>query len=208
VVEMVKVARAEATRAAGKEHSKGARGSLWYLWMVFALRRFAVPRGFKPQEHNGIPTVVNEDGIAISVSSGDRNTGTPIPPTSRNPKGPETARAIKRNRFQLSLMETSDLELDDSWLALVEDDEDEEEDQEEEYIAPKETWSLIYHEDRRKKEIRFELSKAVNMTVSGYVKVTQESPRIVFDPLSNAPPKVGGPEEEKPATVEVRRKKG
>lgn len=108
------------------------------------------------------PLVINEnETIAITVSSGDENTGRKDEfPCTRSPKGRRTADAVRVNQQQFEFMEDPS-----PIVASLK-------------ILGRTTWLFLIHRDHGLGELRYELSRPVSMAEDGYVTAWAE--RIIF----------------------------
>jgi hypothetical protein len=133
------------------------------MWgeIVAALREQLRPFGWIRQEVGGYASTVHEEqGLAISVASGDEATGNPFgQPCNRSRKGRNTIEAIAANR---------QLELFDALPAETQEEAD-----------GKQTWFLIHHTDTVRGEIRLELSRPLNMDKKDG-KISEWSERIIL----------------------------
>lgn len=128
-----------------------------------ATRQFLAPKDWTPDDSHGFPRVVSPDGkIAITVSTGDENTGiATAEPRTKYPKGPETTSAVEVNS-QMVL----------PGLALAKTPE----------RAPasrRETWMVLVTTNDF--ELRYELSLPKGQDKEG--RVVEWAERIVFDPI-------------------------
>lgn len=140
-----------------------AAGSYAYFAAVRYIRDILVPYGWKPSPEGGLEITRNDiTGIAIVVSSGNEHTGYdkgPEPKT-KNPKGPKTLNFLNNN-VQLSLWP----EMDKKVVVKGENDEP--------------IWVYLYHIDKRKKEIRSELSLPIEMSYDR-LRVSRWRSRIIL----------------------------
>jgi hypothetical protein len=131
-----------------------------------SLRDGLAPKWTAVSEKNQ-PLVVNEDQtIAITALSGDENTGTEETPSTRSPKGTATAEAVQINdaQSQFAFME------DPAAIAELSK------------VPGRSLWILLVHRDFRKREVRSELSKPVQMSEDGYISKWEQ--RIILPPIS------------------------
>jgi hypothetical protein len=147
-------------------HPAICRGISQWGEIVAAIREQLLPRGWTRMDEDNLPLTVNPPrNIAISVSTGDENTGiVDATPSTRSTKGPRTANAVIVNALQLSLFGNVPLrpeELKRSNGVM--------------------TWILLFHRDVTAQETRFELSRPVKMDSDGHVDVWVE--RIIFPAL-------------------------
>ena len=148
-------------------HPAICRGISQWGEIVAAVREQLVPRGWTRIDEDNLPLTVNPNRtIALSVSTGDENTGIEdANPSTRSTKGPRTADAVIVNALQLNLFGNVPLkpeELKESNGVM--------------------TWILLFHRDVTAQETRFELSRPVKMDSDGHVEVWVE--RILFPALS------------------------
>jgi len=77
---------------------------------VRALREYTITLGWKRCDANNYSRVIDPTGrIAIAVATGDEVTGCQCPeraPSTKTPKGPNTAEAVALNQFQFDLFPT------------------------------------------------------------------------------------------------------
>jgi hypothetical protein len=125
-----------------------------YGWAetVCALREELIPRGWERSNEVNLPFVVNQEhSIAISVSTGDEDTGRKDgSPCTSAAKGPRTARAILENLGQGVLFES----LPPAELVNA---------------GGRATWILLMFRDMKTRELRCELSRPIRMAPEGYV---------------------------------------
>ena len=127
-----------------------------------SIREQLVPKWSWKNERNQ-PLVVNDaETIAITALSGDEKTGTDETPSTRSPKGPVTAEAVEVNSAQTTFpfMENA--------AAVMK--------------SAKETgrtlWIFLIHKDFKKRELRSELSRPLDMSEDGYID--KWGNRIIF----------------------------
>jgi hypothetical protein len=147
-------------------HPAICRGISQWGEVVAAIREQLLPQGWTRMDEDNLPLTVNPTRtIAISVSTGDENTGiADAKPSTRSTKGPRTADAVVVNALQLELFGNVPLkpeELKESNGVM--------------------TWILLFHRDVTAQETRFELSRPVKMDSDGHVDVWVE--RIIFPAL-------------------------
>jgi hypothetical protein len=147
-------------------HPAICRGISQWGEIVAAVREQLLPRGWTRMDEDNLPLTVNPTRtIALSVSTGDENTGIEdANPSTRSTKGPRTADAVIVNALQLNLFGNVPLkpeELKESNGVM--------------------TWILLFHRDVTAQETRFELSRPVKMDSDGHVEVWVE--RIIFPAL-------------------------
>lgn len=72
-----------------------------------SVRELLMPEGWDKDDSNGYCRTISPDqSVAIVVCAGNEETGNPDrEPTTRNPKGPHTIRAVAVNRAQLELFQ-------------------------------------------------------------------------------------------------------
>ncbi|MGY3945474.1 hypothetical protein [Aeromonas tecta] len=131
---------------------------------VGILRQELSPFGWKQSDKNGLPVTANGGlGISIVVTSGDKETGIETgTPSSNNDKGSATKRFVNSN---YDMFEDDKLSVFSS-----------------EPIDLHETWVLLYHYDKSKKEVRYELSLPMNLSASGYFDSWKK--RYIFSAIS------------------------
>ena len=147
-------------------HPAICRGISQWGEIVAAIREQLLPQGWTRLDDENLPLTVNPPrNIAISVSTGDENTGIiDAIPSTRSTKGPRTGSAIIVNALQLKLFGNVPLrpeELKKSNGVM--------------------TWIFLFHRDVTAEETRFELSRPVKMDSEGHVDVWAE--RIIFSGL-------------------------
>ncbi|MEC8878665.1 hypothetical protein [Alloalcanivorax venustensis] len=135
-----------ARKSTTENHAANAGGTYAYHETVATLRGFLKPEGWKTSNAGNLAASIHPSGLhALVVTGGSKETGLAgFNPTSRNPKGEQTARFIDRNQHQLEL------------LPLPEEEK-------KEHDLPEHTWVLMYYSDKDKKEVRFELSLPTNI---------------------------------------------
>jgi hypothetical protein len=127
-----------------------------------SLRDQLVPKWTAKDERNQ-PLVINaRDTIAITALSGDEKTGTDETPSTRSPKGPVTAEAVEVNSAQASFAFMQDAS------ALMKSSKE----------AGRTLWIFLIHKDFRKRELRSELSRPLDMSEDGYID--KWGNRIIF----------------------------
>jgi hypothetical protein len=110
------------------------------------LRESLAARGWTPNDDYNYPTCIHPSGEwAITVVSGDANTGRPYDPASKWPKGRATRRVVRQNRDQLSLSDLDPVEFPPLPAVAI--------DRESMF-----TWMLLYYLDEDTHEVRMELS--------------------------------------------------
>lgn len=177
-------------------HPPSFPGLLAWGETVRALRDLLAPLGWERSNEGNLPFTVNEaKTIALSVATGDEQTGDPDEtPCTQSSKGPRTAGAVAVNARQLDLFPIAMLPQD---LAKIRGE------------GQRMTWLLLLHRDEGGREVRCELSRPTSMSENQHVDGWIE--RIIlcsipFDgdlvvlPSNNAP--------ERPASdaVEIKRR--
>ena len=143
-------------------HPKGTRGTRYWHEAVSTLREKLLTHGWLPVDHKNQPRVMkqltNGQSLSLTVSSGDKNTGTNNTPKTKNLKGSSTKRGIDYNQLTL--------DLEHNLPTIGAKDKD---------ITG--FWILLVHHDESNEEIRLELSKPNN-----YIKgqVTSWQDRIIL----------------------------
>ena len=142
-----------------RNHPAVLSGILGWGETVCALREVLLPKGWKRLDEGNLPLTVSESGaFAITVATGDEDTGRPEgSPCTKSKKGPRVASAVSANQLQLFPVTVS-----------LRTDED----------ADRATWLLLIHRDPLSRELRSELSRPVNMGVDG--RVDGWSERIIL----------------------------
>ena len=127
-----------------------------------SMREQLVPKWSWKNERNQ-PLVINEaETIAITALSGDEQTGTDETPSTRSPKGPVTAEAVEVNNAQGSFPFMEDL------AAAMKSAKE----------AGRTLWIFLIHKDFKKRELRSELSRPLEMSEDGYID--KWGNRIIF----------------------------
>jgi hypothetical protein len=149
-----------------QNHPPVGRGIGQWMEVVAAIRDQLIPRGWTRDDgENRALTVNATKTIAISVATGDENTGiAELTPCTRSSKGPKTQNAVIINALQLDLFGNVPLtpeELKKSPGVM--------------------TFMLLFHRDPKVKETRIELSRPVEMDSEGNVIVWAE--RIILSPV-------------------------
>jgi len=118
------------------------------------------------------PLVVNENGtMAITALSGDEKTGTDETPSTRSPKGRVTAEAVEVNYEQQQTQ-----------FDFMGDGEDPAAVMESSKEKPERIlWIFLIHRDFKKRELRSELSRPLEMSEDGFID--RWGTRIVFPPI-------------------------
>ncbi|HEV3208809.1 MAG TPA: hypothetical protein VGY91_00980 [Chthoniobacterales bacterium] len=142
------------------------RGIAAWAETVSGLREQLLPLGWRRVEQGNLPLTVSEKGnIAITVSTGDEQTGrVDGSPCTRSSKGPRTKSAVTANALQLKLF--GDIPICPEDL---------------ESINGQMTFILLFHRDTTENEIRCELSRPIKMNVEGQVAGWAE--RIILEPM-------------------------
>jgi hypothetical protein len=120
-----------------------------------ALREALLLEGWKRSDDGNLPFTVNKsETLAITVATGDKDTGRPDAcPCTRSTKGPRTAKAISRNSMASTLF--GDIRLRPEDLKLLN--------------RSRMTWILLFYHDGVTDELRCELSLPSKMNTEGYV---------------------------------------
>jgi len=157
-------------RATGPNKPKSAPGTNAWQRGIEVLREETILLGWTPDEPNNQPRTVSPDGkIAITVSSGDTNTGNPNKePQTRNDKGAQTSRCAHYNSQQGELFPSQHNVISLS-KAVTEEQ------------GP-ELWILLFFIDLDKKEVRYELSRPTSMSEKS--KVNGWSHRLIMPPVA------------------------
>jgi len=148
------------------EHDLSAtKGQLLYLKGTRALRDTLVPHKWVPESVNNQGRVTSPDGrIAIAISSGDMNVGTPGIPSTVSAKGSVTRNAVAANNT-VPLFDVNDyISTDDG------------------QIGAQLLWYLLVHIDEAHNEIRLELSLPQAVAQDGYIRNWKR--RIILDPIA------------------------
>lgn len=150
-------------------HPKGFRGTKAWADGTHALRSVLIPIGWHPEDPQGQPRIVSKDQkLAITVSSGNYDTGNPDPdvmPKTRNDKGDQTAKSVDYNSRQMLLFPT-----DEASIPVIAD------------ANGQALWIFLYFIDLKQRQIRFELSKPTNMSETN--KIDSWVLRLIMPPLS------------------------
>jgi hypothetical protein len=160
-----------------------------------SLRDLLAPKWERSNEGN-LPFTVNEaKTIALSVATGDEQTGNPEEtPCTRSSKGPRTAGAVAANAHQLDLFPIAVLPEE---LAKIQGE------------GGRMTWLLLIHRDEWNREVRCELSRPTSMSENQHVDGWIE--RIIlgsipFDGDTLAIPSNEAPEGPASDAVEIKRR--
>lgn len=141
-----------------KNHPPTFPGLAMWGFAVGSLGEQLRSLGWMRVDEGNYPLVVNEElGLAISVASGDEDTGNPDAyPSNRSKKGKNTVAAVESNLQADLFPETLQEKTDDS-------NENE-----------RDTWILLHYTDVLKKEIRIELSRPTHIGEDGRISVWTE----------------------------------
>ncbi|ENM5897370.1 hypothetical protein [Vibrio mimicus] len=158
-------------KSVNKFHPITAGGSRAWEEIVSSFREMVVDQnqGWKAVQEDGMPLLVNaSEQLTIVITSGDLNTGldSDVQPRTRNQKGQATQSLVQSN---YSLFE--DVVSIDSQSKTADSHE---------------TWVFLYHIDKSKSEVRFELSLPTEPALSGAkgkVKISSWSHRYLFEPV-------------------------
>jgi hypothetical protein len=147
-----------------KNHPPTFPGLAMWGFAVGALGEQLSPMGWVRFDDGNYPLVVNEElGLAISVASGDEDTGNPYAhPTNRSKKGRNTVVAVESNLQADLFPETLQEQKDDA--------------------SERDTWILLHYTDVLKKEIRMELSRPTHIGDDGRISVWTE--RVLLGGIS------------------------
>lgn len=163
-----------------------AAGSRASFAMIAALRAQLLGNesGWKKLNQKGQSLTINADyQISLIVTSGDKDTGIPnSQPSTKNGKGEETKSQVQRNvqlgqTYNLFNDRHDEFDADDILDNILNQNES---------VDGHELWILLYHFDRAKKELRYELSLPIGITdvgTNGKVKVSSWADRIIFDAI-------------------------
>jgi hypothetical protein len=149
-----------------ENHPPIGRGIGQWTEVVAAMRDQLIPRGWTRDDRENLGLTVNATKtIAISVATGDENTGNPDRiPSTRYSKGPKTQSAVIINALQLDLF--GNVQLTPQQLKK--------------YPGVM-TFMLLFHRDPMAKETRVELSRPVRMNSDG--DVIEWAERIILPPV-------------------------
>lgn len=140
------------------EHScKSALGMVIWNFATLALRDALVPNGWSKDSTRNYEITLHPEGAhAITVSSGDKNTGDKDhTPCTSGEKGQCTKDAIARN-LQLSFGRISPSDFPQKTEGRPE------------------TWVLLYHIDQKKEEVRVELSLPAGLNADDHINEWHE----------------------------------
>ncbi|UUQ67286.1 hypothetical protein NLK61_11825 [Pseudomonas fuscovaginae UPB0736] len=169
-------------------HPKGYSGTSGWADGTQAIRATLLPKSWKPTNPNGQPRVVSPGGrYAITVSSGDVNTGNPNQtPQTRNAKGAQTSKSVAFNSRQGDLFRSEA----SSTVELPSRDDEQM------------LWILLYYVDLAGEEVRYELSCPVAIGDNG--KVDGWSARIIMPAIRlGTPDPFGAPDPEQNLDIPV-----
>lgn len=163
-------------RATGPNKPKSAPGTNAWQRGIEVLREETIPLGWTPDEPNNQPRTVSPDKkVAITVSSGDANTGNPNKePQTRNDKGAQTTKCAHYNSQQGELFPSQT-----NIVSLPRKLEE---------TSSEELWMLLFYIDVEKREVRYELSRPTSMSEKS--KVNGWSHRLIMPPVSYDEPAV------------------
>jgi len=181
-------ARNDVTRASAPT----AAGVQQWLTTVEDLRKILAKLQWKIHEHQNCPFISSpEHEVSVVVMTGNSETGKEgfDDPTNQAEKGAVAEGYVQRNFNQLELFNDSALKLAKSKARETQ------------------VWALLYHYDKKLKQLRFELSLPTGFSRK---KITQWGERLIFGAVPNSPDEFTITKEEPgaPATVEVVPKKG
>ena len=110
--------------------------------------------GWQRRNEANLPLVISEDRkIAISISTGDRDTGRKDgKPSTRSAKGPRTVGVVHANQRQELLFPEMALPSEESFN-----------------IKGQSTWILLMPRDKDAQEVRCELSRPISISEDGHV---------------------------------------
>jgi len=158
-------------KSVNKFHPITAGGSRAWEEIVASFRQMVVDQyvGWKSIHRDGMAQLVNAgQQLTIVVTSGDSNTGldNDVQPRTRNQKGQATQNIVEAN---YPLFE--DIATIDELLSSAD---------------AHQTWVFLYAIDKKKSEVRFELSLPTETQLSGAkgkLKISQWSQRFLFEPV-------------------------
>jgi hypothetical protein len=152
---------------------KGFNGTSAWAAGTRGFRARIIPLGWRPEDPKGQPRVVSRDGrIAVTVSSGNANTGNPTKdPMTRNDKGSQTAQSLSYNRAQ------GEFDFGDNVTPIRNRIQD---------PSEQTLWVLLYYIDVDAHEFRFEISRPTSQSESGHI--VEWSERYILPPFSLLPP--------------------
>ncbi|RZO06274.1 hypothetical protein EKG40_19060 [Pseudomonas moorei] len=157
-------------RATGPNKPKSSPGTNAWARGIEVLREETILLGWTPDEPNNQPRTLSPDKkVAITVSSGDANTGNPHKePQTRNDKGSQTSKCAKYNSQQGELFPSQ------SNIVSLPTKADE--------TLSEDLWILLFYIDVDKSEVRYELSRPTSMSENS--KVNGWSHRLIMPALS------------------------
>lgn len=159
-----------AFKSTGPNMPKSSPGTNAWARGIEVLREETILLGWTPDEPNNQPRTLSPDKmVAITVSSGDANTGNPHKePQTRNDKGSQTSKCAKYNSQQGELFpsQSNIVSLPTSAEGALTED----------------LWILLFYIDLDKSEVRYELSRPTSMSENS--KVNGWSHRLIMPPLS------------------------
>jgi len=152
-------------------------------------------KGWARIEDVGQPLIVNADqSIALTVASGDENTGrvATFAPKTKSSKGPRTIEKVQHNAWLFPQMEADE-------NAKLESTKK----------RNANTWMLLLHRDTLAGEIRCELSRPITLDTEG--RIDGWSERIIlkpvdFDRVLNAVPEDGGNSDDGEIDIDIKRR--
>ena len=139
-------------KSVNKFHPITAGGSRAWEEIVSAFRQMVVDQnqGWQALHRDGMPLLINSsEQLTIVITSGDSNTGldVDIQPKTRNQKGQATQNFVEANYPLFEDVATIDV------LPSK--------------VDGHETWVFLYHIDKSKSEVRFELALPTETALSG-----------------------------------------
>jgi hypothetical protein len=143
-----------------QNHPTLQRGIMGWGEPICSLRESLIPEGWNRYDEGNQPYVVNSDeSLAITVATGDENTGLKDRnPSTKSSKGPQTEIAVAKNALARTLF--GDIRSERQKRS-----------------GTRQTWILLIHRDEEKSETRCEFSSPSNME-GGYID--QWSERIIL----------------------------
>ncbi|HRJ51416.1 MAG TPA: hypothetical protein PLE99_01520 [Candidatus Thiothrix moscowensis] len=157
--------------SADKDEPTTAPGTYAYFAIVRELRKALLPKGWEKGNLSGLETVFNPaNNVSIIQAIGNRSTGTPTSPSTKNTKGKKTREYIQSNK-QFSISEfDNNFSIKNSGDILFQ------------------TWVLLHYFDRSQQEIRFELSLPTKFESydNGRIRASEWEIRLVFNPVKIA----------------------
>jgi hypothetical protein len=163
----------------------------------------AVPLRWIPEERAGQPLVVNPSGtVAVTVSSGDENTGKigeglllGVQPRTTAPKGIVTIEAVRRNLLNRYLFPAME--------------EDAQKQVEMARLRKQNTWILLFRRDLLSGEVRCELSRPIKMDEDMHISKWSERiilPPVEFDSIAAQDTGEGGGDDSGEITIDIKRR--